>query len=213
MHEAPTDFASRFTADAKDFASVAVADSVGASLAACAAITGITSRHPNATRLMALRFRTRATSVVVMLVMLVMLALSVPMLVLVLFTPVVALALFPTAPLNFTFTLMIPIVTLVLWIVFLRSHEVHRPIAGIVFMTVLAPILCVPWRNVQIDRRWRSVLRLDYYGLSVYDWWRSVIPDINLTIDSRDYLPRQHDAHVQRVCMTGTDAGKQNRGG
>jgi hypothetical protein len=32
--------------------------------------------------------------------------------------------------------------------VFLRSNEIHRPIAGVVLVAVPAPILCVPRRDV-----------------------------------------------------------------
>jgi hypothetical protein len=31
-------------------------------------------------------------------------------------------------------------------LIFLGSHEIHGPIAGIIFPAVLAPISCVPWR-------------------------------------------------------------------
>jgi uncharacterized membrane protein YqjE len=62
-------------------------------------------------------------------------------------------ALVPMLSLHFTFAFVSLIVTLILRIVFPRSYEVHRPIAGIVFMAVLAPIFCVTRRDVQIDGR------------------------------------------------------------
>jgi hypothetical protein len=108
----------------------------------------------------------------------------------------VTLALFPTLPLHFTFALMFLIVALILGFVFLRSHEVHRPIAGIVLATVPAPISCVIRRDVQIDGRRRSVLLLDHHGLCVDDRRRTVAADIHLTIHAGDDLPRQYDANV-----------------
>src|ERR1035441_4446397 len=123
----------------------------------------------------------------------------------------VALALFPTLPLYFTFARMILIVTLILGVVFLRSHEVHRPIAGIILMTVLAPISCVTWRDVQIDGRRRSVLRLHPQGLCVDDRRRAVVSAIDLTIHAGDDLPGQHDADVHSACMTCAGAGDQYR--
>src|SRR5262249_6185480 len=42
-------------------------------------------------------------------------------------------------------------------VVFRRSYEVHRSIAGVILVTVLAPVLRMARRNVQIDR-----LRLRY---------------------------------------------------
>jgi hypothetical protein len=130
-----------------------------------------------------------------------MFVMVVPTLVVVVAVPValvvaIPLALFPTLPLHFTFALMFLIVALILGFVFLRSHEVHRPIAGIVLATVPAPISCMTRRDVQIDGRRRSVLLLDHHGLCVDDRRRTVAADIHLTIHAGDDLPRQYDANV-----------------
>jgi hypothetical protein len=124
----------------------------------------------------------------------------------VLFVPALAilfaLTLFPALPLHFTFVFMILVVTLILGIVFLRSYEVHRAIAGIIFMTVLAPISGVVRRDVQIDGRRRSILRLNHHGLCVDDRGPRVRADIDLTIHAGDDLPRQHDADIHSACIT-----------
>src|SRR5258708_4196321 len=114
---------------------------------------------------------------------------SLPMVVAVMSVPMFALV--PTLSLHFTFAFMRPIVTLILRIVFPRSYEVHRPIAGIVFMTMPAPIFCVTRRDVQIDGRWGCVLRLDQHGLFVDDRRWTLGARIYLTIQTRDNPPRQ----------------------
>jgi hypothetical protein len=135
---------------------------------------------------------TVAVAVAVAVAVMIPLAIAIP----------VTLALFPTLPLHFTFALMFLIVALILGFVFLRSHEVHRPIAGVVLTTVPAPIFCVIRRDVQIDGRRRSVLRLDHHGLCVDDRRPRVRADIDLTIHAGDDLPGQHDANVHSACIT-----------
>jgi hypothetical protein len=122
-----------------------------------------------------------------------------------------AFALVPTLSLHFTFAFMSLIVALILRIVFARSYEVHRPIAGIVFMAMPAPIFCVTRRDVQIDGRRGCVLRLDQHGLCVDDRRRALVADIDLAIHAGDDLAGQHDAEVHSARMTCTDAGAQQR--
>jgi hypothetical protein len=122
----------------------------------------------------------------------------------------VPLALLPALSLHFTFALMILIVTLIFRIVFPRSHEVHRPITGVVFMAVLAPIFCMIRRDVQIDGRRRCALRLDQHGLCIDDRRRTLVADIDLTIYARDDLTGQHDTDVDAPCVT-CGAGAQER--
>jgi uncharacterized membrane protein YqjE len=210
LHAAPTAFVSRFTATPKDLVCADTVDSVGRSSAARAVMKGAMSRHA-AARPRAQRRRARTASIVVVLVVTFM---SAPMFVVVTASVVallVALALFPTLPLNFTFASVILIVTLILGLIFPRSHEVHRPAASIILMTMLAPISCVIWRDMQIDGRGRSVLRLDHHGLCVDDRRRTAVTDIDLTIHAGDDLPGQHDADVHSTCMTCADAGGQYR--
>jgi len=113
-----------------------------------------------------------------------------------------ALTLFPALPFDFSFALVFLIMTLILGLVFLRSHEVHRSIAGIVLSTVLAPILGVIRGDMQINGRRRSVLRLDHDRLCVNDrrWVR--VADIDLTIHAGNNLARQHDADIHSAGIT-----------
>jgi hypothetical protein len=101
---------------------------------------------------------------------------------------------------------MLLIVALVLRIVFLRSNEIHGPVAGIVFMTVHAPILCVSGRYMQINRRRRRCLRLDQHGLRVDDRRRTFVAEIHLTVQAGRHLARQHDVNIQAARVTETRA-------
>jgi hypothetical protein len=60
----------------------------------------------------------------------------------------ISLAVFPTLTLLIALALVVCIVALVFRFVFLRSHEVHGPIAGMVLTAVLAPISCMAGRHV-----------------------------------------------------------------
>jgi hypothetical protein len=97
---------------------------------------------------------------------------------------------------------MLLIVTLILGLVFLRSYEVHRSIAGIVLSAVLAPIPGVIRRDVQINGRRRSALRLDHDRLCINDRWRGSVAEIDLTIHAGNNLARQHDADIHSACIT-----------
>jgi hypothetical protein len=127
-----------------------------------------------------------------------MIIMSVP----VVFVFMPALTLFPALSLHFAFALMLLIVTLILGLVFLRFYEVHRAVAGIVLMTVPAPIFGVIRRDVQINGRRRSVLRLDHDRLRVHDRWWSSVADIDLTIHAGNNLARQHDADIHSAGIT-----------
>jgi hypothetical protein len=77
---------------------------------------------------------------------------------------------------------MILVVALVLWIVFLRSNEVYGPIAGVIFMAMLTPIFGVTGRDVQIDWRRRSLLRLNQHRVYVDDGRRTFVANIHLSV-------------------------------
>src|SRR5260370_34237662 len=77
----------------------------------------------------------------------------------------ISLAIFPSPTFFIALAFVIRIVALIFRIVFLRSHEVHGPIAGVVFTAVLAPISCMPRRHVEIDGRRRSFHRLPQQSL------------------------------------------------
>jgi len=119
------------------------------------------------------------------------------------------LTLFPALSLHFAFALMLLIVALILGLVFPRFYEVHRSIAGIVLPTVLAPIPGVIRRDVQINGRRRSVLRLDHDRLCVNDRRWAGVAETDLTIHAGDNLARQHDADIHSACKT--RAGGQHR--
>jgi len=53
------------------------------------------------------------------------------------------------------------------WFVFLRSHKVHRPIAGVVFLAMLAPIFGVPRRHMQVNGRRCNPLRHNQHRLRI----------------------------------------------
>jgi hypothetical protein len=53
--------------------------------------------------------------------------------------PVVAIAV------TLVIAVMVATAEYIAWFVFLRSHKIYRPIAGVVFLAVLAPISCVSW--------------------------------------------------------------------
>jgi hypothetical protein len=154
---------------------------------------------------------------VISMVALVMTVMSVAVLIPVMPTTVAAVvvavlvrfALFPALSLHFAFALMILIVTLIFRVVFPRFHEVHRPIASVVFLAVLAPIFCMTRRDVQIDGRRRYELRLDQHGLCVDDSRWTLVADTDLTIYAWDDLPGQHDPYVEVTRATYTGAGDQ----
>jgi hypothetical protein len=134
-----------------------------------------------------------------------MIIMSAPMV----FVFVPALTLFPVLSLHFAFALMLLIVTLILGLIFPRFYEVHRAVAGIVLMTVLAPIFGVIRRDVQINGRRRSALLLDHDRLCVNDRRWAGVTDIDLTIHAGNNLARQHDSDIHSACIT--RAGSQYR--
>jgi hypothetical protein len=78
----------------------------------------------------------------------------------------------------------------VAWLIFRRSNEIHRPVASIVLMAILVPILCVPRRHVQVDGRRRCGLRFDHHRLRIDDRGRRCIAKLNLPVDPRRDLAR-----------------------
>jgi hypothetical protein len=118
-----------------------------------------------------------------------------------------ALMVFPLPSRLFTLAFVIGIVVLVFRLVFLGSHEVHGPIAGVVFMAVLAPISRMTGRNVQVYRRRRSCHRFDQHRLGIDDGRRTIVAELHLTVHARRHLARQHDAKVQIASVSAADAG------
>jgi hypothetical protein len=102
--------------------------------------------------------------------------------------PVAALVIFPSPTLLIALALMFRIVVLVFRFVFRRSHEVHRPIAGVVFAAVLAPISRVIRRNVQVHGRRRSRLRFDQHRLGIDHRRRTIVADLHLAVHARHDL-------------------------
>src|SRR5215469_331940 len=64
-------------------------------------------------------------------------------------------------------------VVVVVWtvarLIFGGSHEVHRPVAGVIFMAVPAPVLRMTRRHVQVDRL-QYGRSDDYRGGHRHDW-------------------------------------------
>jgi hypothetical protein len=95
-------------------------------------------------------------------------------------------------------------------LVFCRSYEVHRPIAGVVLSAMLAPILCMARRHVQVDGRWRGCLRLDQHRLRIDHGRRRGVADLNLTIHTGRHLPRQHHIDAQISSAAYARSGKRD---
>jgi hypothetical protein len=123
----------------------------------------------------------------------------------------ISLVIFPSAALLIALAFVICIVALVFRFVFLRSHEVYGPIAGVVFAAVLAPISCVTGRNVQVHGRRRSIHWFDQHRLCIDDRRRTIVTDLHLAVHARRHLARQHDADVQVARVSAADAGEHDR--
>ena len=93
--------------------------------------------------------------------------------------------------------IMTMVVMFVVRLVFGRAHKVHRPIAGIVFATVLAPILRVSGRHVQINGCQLHRLRLDHHGLRVHHRRPGFIAQLDLTVHTRGDFAGKHDVETQ----------------
>ena len=105
--------------------------------------------------------------------------------------------------------IMTMVVMFVMRVVFRRANKVHRPIAGIVFVTVLAPVLGVPGRYVQVNRCQPHRLRLDQHGLCVHHRRPGLIAKLNLTIHPRGYFAGKDDVEIQIAGGANTAARKQ----
>jgi len=76
------------------------------------------------------------------------------------------------------------------WFVFPRSHKVHRPIAGVVFLAMLAPILGVSRRHMQVHGgRWNA-LRHNQHRLRINERRRRFVAKLNLTVYAGGDLTR-----------------------
>jgi len=85
---------------------------------------------------------------------------------------------------------MLMIAGYIAWFVFLRSHKIHRPIAGVVFLAMFAPIFGVSGRHMQVHgRRWIS-LRHNQHGLRINERRRPLAAQLNLTVNARRDLTR-----------------------
>src|SRR5215469_9022700 len=91
-------------------------------------------------------------------------------------------------------------------LIFGGPHEIHRPVAGVVLVTVLAPVLRMSRRHVQVDRlNRRSTVdhwcRLNHDRLCVHDWRWRLIAEHHLAIHSRHDLAANSrvDADILRA--------------
>ena len=85
---------------------------------------------------------------------------------------------------------IVAMVGYIAWFVFLRSHEVHRPVAGVVFVAMLAPIFGVSWRHVQVHRRRWISLRHNQHRLRIDERRRPFAANLNLAVYARRDLAR-----------------------
>jgi hypothetical protein len=122
-----------------------------------------------------------------------------------------ALVVFPSPTRLFALAFVIRIVALVFRFVFLRAHEVHRPIAGVVLTAVLTPISRVTRRHMQVQGRRRSCHRFDQHRLGIDDGRRTIVAELHLAVHAWRDLARQHDADVQVARMSTADAGEHDR--
>jgi hypothetical protein len=112
-----------------------------------------------------------------------------------------------------TVTMVVFVIAMIVaWGIFLRPDEIDRPIARMIFMTVLAPVLRVSGWYVQINRRRRRWLRLDQHGLWIDDGRRRVAPKTHLPIDAWGHLPGENDVEIQIAGATYACARHQHRG-
>jgi len=107
-------------------------------------------------------------------------------------------------------SIMPVIAACVVRLVFCGSYEVHRPIAGVVLSAMLAPILRMARRHVQVDGRRRGGLRLDQHRLRIDHGRRRGVADLNLTIHTGRHLPRQHHIDAQISSAAYARSGKRD---
>jgi hypothetical protein len=144
-----------------------------------------------------------AVSIVVPLVVMVVI---VPVLIMAVIAAVVIVLMMPAV----VIMLMVVIAPYVARLVFLRSDEIHRPVAGIIFTAVLAPVSCMLRRHVQIHRRWRGFPSLDDCRLRVHQRRRTLISNMHLSVNARSDFPRQYDVYIQAVCPADSDRCEQS---
>lgn len=86
------------------------------------------------------------------------------------------------------------------------AHEVDPPAAGVVLRTMLAPVLLVPRRYVQVDRRGRDEFRRlpDHHGLRIDQLWLRRVADIDLAEESGLADSDRH-TYVAGHCRAGAD--------
>jgi len=86
------------------------------------------------------------------------------------------------------------------------AHEVDPPAAGVVLRTMLAPVLLVPRRHVQINRRGRNEFRrlLNYHRLRIDQLRLRRVADIDLAEESGLADSNRH-AYVAGNYRAGTD--------
>jgi len=90
---------------------------------------------------------------------------------------------------TFAAILVVPIMVMghILLLVPVLAHKIHWPTAGVVLCTMLAPVLLMARRNVEIDRIRDDDLRrtLDYDGLRIDQCrWRQ-LTQVNLAIETQ----------------------------
>jgi hypothetical protein len=79
------------------------------------------------------------------------------------------------------------------------AHEVNGPIARMVLVAMLPPLMRMLGRNMQIQRLDGNTRgsRLDDHRLGINHWWRSATAQIHATVNTRGDFPPDGDADIQ----------------
>jgi len=104
-------------------------------------------------------------------------------------------------------TTVVVIPAFVARLIFRGPDEVHRPVAGMIFMAVLTPVMSVLRRNVQINgrRRNRVRYRLDRHRLSVQHRWRPFIAQLTPQSDRKASAPKSLSAPAEEAKVISAD--------
>jgi len=91
----------------------------------------------------------------------------------------------PVLVVIFAVTVFLPIMGDIFMLVPVVLHEVDVPVAGMVMVTISFPVLDVPWRDVQVDRRAVHLGTFDNHRLRIDEYRRRGITNIDLAVKAR----------------------------
>ena len=129
-------------------------------------------------------------------------------------TPVIVVMAFTVSTPLPTVVILITLMSVardVLIVVPIMTYEVDGSAAGIVFRAVLAPVLFMPWRYVQVDRRGRNIRRRTYDddGLRIDHGRPWNVANVDLSIESGlpDGERHTHVGAERRCCKCTQQCG------